>query len=226
MDSPFGIIEIQKEEEKIEDENILENDVLDETEEPDNIIEQTPKKKFSQTEVFKSSQMPIKKVENDENSNNPLIQKINGSPEQLQIEYELDDLKTMKNNQLKQICKDKKIKNFSKLSKPDLINIILGKPISFKIKEIPVNIKKTNKITNIKTLKKESNNISKIQVNNIIKKELEKYDNEKLLIKQQKKEKLLLEKKMKEDEEEKKINQKIINKIPESYKPKQLWEFF
>ena len=132
----------------------------------------------------------------------------------------------MKNNQLKQICKDKKIKNFSKLSKPDLINIILGKPISFKIKEIPVNIKKTNKITNIKTLKKESNNISKIQVNNIIKKELEKYDNEKLLIKQQKKEKLLLEKKMKEDEEEKKINQKIINKIPESYKPKQLWEFF
>jgi len=224
MDSPFGVIEIQQE--KIENENILENEDFDETDEPEEIIEEKPKKKFSQTEVFKSSETPIKKVEFEENLNNPKIQKINGSPEADEIKYELDDLKTMKNAQLKQICKDKKIKNFSKLSKPDLINIILGKPLSLKTKEIPVRIKKENKIKNVKTLKKESNTISKTQVNNIVKKELEKYENERLLKKQEKKEKLLLEKKLKEEEEEKKINQKIINKIPESYKPKQLWEFF
>jgi len=224
MDSPFGVIEIQQE--KIENENILENEDFDETDEPEEIIEEKPKKKFSQTEVFKSSETPIKKVEFEENLNNPKIQKINGSPEADEIKYELDDLKTMKNAQLKQICKDKKIKNFSKLSKPDLINIILGKPVTLKTKEIPVRIKKENKIKNVKTLKKESNTISKTQVNNIVKKELEKYENERLLKKQEKKEKLLLEKKLKEEEEEKKINQKIINKIPQSYKPKQLWEFF
>jgi hypothetical protein len=225
MDSPFGIIETSNEEneeinldENIEDE---EEDIM--TEEP---VEPKPKVKFSQTDIFKSRDTPLKKTENEEKLIEPKIKTIQGTPEPEEIKYELDDLKTMKNAELKQICKDKKIKNFSKLSKPDLCNLILGKPFKLKSKEIPIKVKKENKIKNVKTLKKESNTVSKIQVNNIVKKELEKYENERLLKKQEKKNKLLLEKKLKEEEQEEKMNKKIINKMPLDTRPKEIWEFF
>mgnify|MGYP003109478830 CR=1 FL=1 len=225
MDSPFGIIETSNEE---NEENILDENMEDEedeimTEEP---VEPKPKVKFSQTDIFKSRDTPLKKTENEEKLIEPKIKTIQGTPEPEEIKYELDDLKTMKNAELKQICKDKKIKNFSKLSKPDLCNLILGKPVKLKSKEIPIKVKKENKIKNVKTLKKESNTISKIQVNNIVKKELEKYENERLLKKQEKKNKLLLEKKLKEEEQEEKMNKKIINKMPLDTRPKEIWEFF
>ena len=222
-DSPFGIIETSNEEnEEINlDENIEDDEDEIMTEEP---VEPKPKVKFAQTDIFKSRDTPLKKTENEEKLIEPKIKTIQGTPEPQEIKYELDDLKTMKNAQLKQICKDKKIKNFSKLSKPDLCNLILGKPVKLKTQEIPV--KKENKIKNVKTLKKESNTVSKIKVNNIVKKELEKYENERLLKKQEKKNKLLLEKKLKEEEQEEKMNKKIINKMPLDTRPKEIWEFF
>ena len=223
MDSPFGIIETSNEEnEEINlDENIEDDEDEIMTEEP---VEPKPKVKFAQTDIFKSRETPLKKTENEEKLIEPKIKTIQGTPEPQEIKYELDDLKTMKNAQLKQICKDKKIKNFSKLSKPDLCNLILGKPVKLKTQEIPV--KKENKIKNVKTLKKETDTISKKQINNIVKKELEKYENERLLKKQEKKNKLLLEKKLKEEEQEEKMNKKIINKMPLDTRPKEIWEFF
>lgn len=223
MDSPFGIIETSNEEnEEINlDENIEDDEDEIMTEEP---VEPKPKVKFAQTDIFKSRETPLKKTENEEKLIEPKIKTIQGTPEPQEIKYELDDLKTMKNAQLKQICKDKKIKNFSKLSKPDLCNLILGKPVKLKTQEIPV--KKENKIKNVKTLKKETDTISKKQINNIVKKELEKYENERLLKKQEKKNKLLLEKKLKEEEQEEKMNKKIINKMPLDTRPKEIWQFF
>jgi hypothetical protein len=224
MDSPFGIIE-ETPQENI-NENIIENEELEELEEPAEIIEEKIKKRFSQTEVFKTCTTPLENDKKVEILEKPIIKTIQGTPEPEEIKYELEDLKTMKNAQLKQICKDKKIKNFSKLSKPDLCNLILGKPISVKKQEIPVRVKKENKIKNVKSLKKETDTISRKQVNNIVKKELEKYENERQLKKKEKKEKLLLEKKLKEEEQEKKQNEKIIKKMPVNTRPRELWEFF
>ena len=103
QDSPFGFIEPNPQENI--NENIIENEELEEDDEPAEIIEEKIKKRFSQTEIFKTCATPLENDKKVEILEKPIIKTIQGTPEPEEIKYELEDLKTMKNAQLKQICK-------------------------------------------------------------------------------------------------------------------------